>query len=95
MAVIKKFLIILCIPLFSNCEFFEAVGVVEECFSTTGTCGSILLDGAAYPLYFNINNDEGEQCYYKPVNQGAIGQYAYVSNDKCDCACVRLAEGAD
>ena len=93
---IKKFLIILCIPLFSNCELFEAAEIVADCFSTTVECGSISLGGVAtYPLYFNYNNEEGKQCYYKPDNQGAIGQYAYVTNDKCDCYCVSLYEGDD
>lgn len=92
----KKFLIILCIPLVGIFDCSEAVDLLGECLSNTVECGSISLGGVAtYPLYFNYNNDEGEQCYYKPDNQGAIGKYAYVSNDKCDCACVRLYEGDD
>lgn len=93
---IKKFLIILCIPLFSNCESCEAADLLGECLSTTVECGSISLGGVAtYPLYFNFNNDEGEQCYYKPDSYGVFGNYAYVSNDKCDCSCVSLYEGDD
>ena len=40
-----------------------------------------------------ITEMDGEQCYYRPDNLGAFGQYAYVSNDKCDCECVRYYEG--
>ena len=80
----------------SECEKLkeDLIDLAVECNKEV-ECGSITLGGttATYPLYFNINNDDGEQCYYRPDNQGALGQPITVSNDKCDCDCVRWYEG--
>ena len=93
---IQKILIFIFILGLSNgCkEWFDEVDLALECSSTV-ECGSITLSGttATYPLYFNLTNDDGDQCYYRPDNLGAFGQYVYVSNDKCDCECVRYYEG--
>ena len=93
---IKKMWIFLFILGLSNgCkEWFDEVDLAVECSSTV-ECGEITLGGttATYPLYFNLNNDDGKQCYYRPDNQGALGQVTPVTNDKCDCECVRWWEG--
>jgi len=74
----------------SECEKLkeDLIDLAVECNKEV-ECGSITLGGttATYPLYFNINNDDGEQCYYRPDNQGALGQPITVSNDKCNCDC--------
>ena len=91
----KWFYIFLFIALFEDCKsFMQEVDLAVECSSTV-ECGSITLSGttATYPLYFNLTNDDGKQCYYRPDNQGALGQVTPVSNDKCDCECVRYYEG--
>lgn len=91
----KWFYIFLFIALFEDCKsFMQEVDLAAECSSTV-ECGSITLSGttATYPLYLNLNNDDGKQCYYRPDNQGALGQVTTVTNDKCDCECVRWYEG--
>ena len=90
----KALIFLFTLALTSDCEAFkDDVDLAVKCSSTV-ECGSISLGGVAtYPLYFNLNGDDGEQCYYRPDNQGAIGQYAYVSNDKCNCDCIRWYEG--
>ena len=91
----KALIFLFTLALTSDCEALkDDVDLALKCSSTV-ECGEITLGGttATYPLYFNLNNDDGEQCYYRPDNLGAFGQYAYVSNDKCDCECVRYYEG--
>jgi len=90
----KWFYIFLFIALFEDCKsFMQEAELAVECSSTV-ECGSITLGGfATYPLYFNYNGDDGKQCYYIPDSNAVFGNYAYVSNDKCDCECVRLYEG--
>ena len=90
----KALIFLFTLALTSDCEALkDDVDLALKCSSTV-ECGEITLGGVAtYPLYFNLTNDDGEQCYYRPDNLGAFGQYAYVSNDKCDCECVRYYEG--
>ena len=89
----KIFIFLFILGLLNGCkEWFDEADIFLECSSTV-ECGEITLGGfATYPLYFNLLNDDGKQCYYKPDSYAVFGNYAYVSNDKCDCECVRLYE---
>ena len=92
----KWLYIFLFIALFEDCKsFVQEVDLLAECSSKVVECGEITVGGttATYPLYFNLNNDDGEQCYYRPDVRGALGQPITVPNDKCDCECVRWHEG--